>query len=233
MTPAMPAVSRSEPRWLYLHGFASGPGSAKGRAISAHFAALGQPVELLDLRIPSLERLRLSAMIDHVRSSIGAAEERAVLFGSSLGGLAAARVAERDARVSALVLLAPAFRFAERWRRRLGDEAWRRWEESGWLEIDDHASGVRARVDFEFVEDAARLDAEGGGWPDVRVPTLIVHGVADDVVDVELSREFSRGRRHVRLVEVDDGHELGRSLERIVREAGVHLAGYLAKSSRS
>ena len=41
---------------------------------------------------------------------LGAERDRAVLFGSSLGGLTACRVAEDDARVCARVLLAPAFR---------------------------------------------------------------------------------------------------------------------------
>ncbi len=215
-----------EPKWLYLHGFASGPESAKGRALAAHFAARGRTMERLDLRIPSLEHLRLGQMIEHVRACIGTAKDRAVVFGSSLGGLTAARVAEEDARVSALVLLAPAFRIAERWRGRIGDLAWERWENSGFLDIDDHASGKKARVDFGFVEDAARVDARNGGWPDVRVPTLIVHGVHDDVVDIALSREWARARRHVRLVEVDDGHELVRSIDVIAREAERHLAGY-------
>jgi pimeloyl-ACP methyl ester carboxylesterase len=218
---------KQAPKWLYLHGFASGPESAKGRALSTHYAARGQAMARLDLRIPSLERLRLGAMIDHVRARIGGERDRAVLFGSSLGGLTAARVAERDARVSALVLLAPAFRIAERWRRRIGDEAWRRWKDSGWLEVDDHATGKKARVDFGFVEEAAAVDADGGGCPDVRVPTLVVHGVHDDVVDIALLCEWARGRHHVRLVEVDDGHELVRSLDVIAREADAHLAGYL------
>jgi len=61
----------------------------------------------------------------------------------------------------------------------------------------------------------------------VRVPTLIVHGVRDDVVSVDLSRTWARGKRHVRLVEVDDGHELGGSVTQICDESFAHLAGFL------
>ena len=113
-------VSTPGPRWLYLHGFGSSRDSAKGLALSQRFAELGITLDRLDLRRPSLEHLRLSAMIEAVRAAIGAERDRAVVFGSSLGGLTAARVAEQDARVCALVLLAPAFRFPERWRARLG-----------------------------------------------------------------------------------------------------------------
>jgi uncharacterized protein len=215
------------PRWLYLHGFASGPGSAKGTQVGAHYASAGIEVERLDLRKPSFEHLRLSAMIAHVRERIGAPEDRAVILGSSLGGLTAARVAEADARVCALVLLAPAFRMAERWRARLGESEWRAWQTRGFIEVDDYALGGKSKVDFGFADDAARVDAHNAGSPDVRVPTLIVHGRRDDVVPIDGSRTWAAGKRHVRLVEVDDGHELRESLPIILAECDRHLRGFL------
>jgi pimeloyl-ACP methyl ester carboxylesterase len=212
------------PRFLYLHGFASGPDSAKGVALAARFERRGVHLERLNLRVPSLEHLRLSAMMQVVRDAIGDERDRAVLLGSSLGGLTACRVAERDPRVCALVLLAPALRGAERWRANMGEAAWRRWEESGWLEVTDFAGErLTSRVDFEFTRDLAAVDGVGDGWPDVRVPTLIVHGVRDDVVSVELSRAWARGKAWVRLVEVDDGHELVASLDRIGDEVDAFL----------
>lgn len=220
-------MSPTDPRFLYLHGFASGPGSVKGVATARHYEARGIAVERLDLRRPSFEHLRVSAMLAHVREEIGGPQDRAVLFGSSLGGYVASRVAEDDARVCALVLLAPAFRLFERWRERLGEEGWRAWEQTGWYEVDDHAEKKRSRIDFEFVREARALDERGNGSPDVRVPTLIVHGTRDDTVDVAVSRAFAAGKRHVRLIEVDDGHELAASLPLILREADRHLAGFL------
>jgi pimeloyl-ACP methyl ester carboxylesterase len=219
-------VNDEGPLFLYLHGFASGPDSGKGRAVATHYEARGTQVRRLDLRRPSMDHLRLSAMIAHVKGEIGGPRDRAVLFGSSLGGLTAARVAEGDPRVCALVLLAPAFRLIERWAKRMGEKAWRAWQESNVLETPDYAHGGMARVDYEFADEAARIDAAGGGWPDVRVPTLIVQGARDDVVDPNLSREWSRGKRHVRLVEVDDGHELGASVSRILEEADRFLAPF-------
>ena len=56
------------PRWLYLHGFASSPESAKARALAEHYAARGIDLERLDLRLPSFEHLRLSAIVEHVRT---------------------------------------------------------------------------------------------------------------------------------------------------------------------
>jgi pimeloyl-ACP methyl ester carboxylesterase len=163
-------------------------------------------------------------MISHVQAHIGSERDRAVLIGSSLGGLAACRVAERDARACALVLMAPAFRIVERWRQRLGEDKWREWKETGYCEVDDYANGGQARVGYGFVEDIEAVEAEGDGWPDVRVPTLVFHGVRDDAVDIRLSREWAHGKRHVRLVELDDGHDLGQSIERILMETTLFLA---------
>jgi pimeloyl-ACP methyl ester carboxylesterase len=188
-------------------------------------------VERLDLRRPSMEHLRLSAMMAHVEERIGGERDRAVLMGSSLGGLTMARVAESDPRATALILLAPAFRLAERWRARLGGEELAAWERDGWLEVDDHASKGRTRVDFGFFEELARIDDARVPYPDVRVPTLIVHGVRDDVVDIEGSRVFASGRPHVRLVEVDDGHELGASVGFICDESVKFLSIWLNAGS--
>jgi hypothetical protein len=222
-----PGSAPAGPRWLYLHGFASGPLSRKGVALAEHYARRGIELERLDLRLPSFERLRLSAMIRAVREAIGGERDRAVLFGSSLGALTAARVAERDPRVAALVLLAPAFRFVELWRRHLGEAAWSRWQSEGWLEVPDQATGGPGRIDFGFALDAAEADERPGPWPDVRVPALIVHGVADEIADPGMSRAWAEGRRHVRLVEVEDGHELSGSLPRILQEADAFLASWL------
>jgi len=211
------------PRWLYLHGFASGPESAKGVALAAHFARQGVHLERLNMRQPSLEHLRLSAMMRTVREAIGTERDRAVLFGSSLGGLTASRVAEEDARVCALVLLAPAFQMGTQVRRNLGTEAMRRWETQGWLEVHDYAEKRPARVDFGFIQDMEAVEARAGRWPDVRVPTLLIHGREDTTTAIEFSRDWARGKPHVRLVEVEDGHELTASLELIQSEVDAFL----------
>ncbi len=197
-------------RVLYLHGFASGPGSKKGVAVARHLAARGIHVDRLDLRVPTIERLRMSAMIDVTRAAIA---DPTILIGSSLGGLVAARVAEREPKVCALVLLAPAFRFGERWRTRLGQAGWDRWMTDGWHDFHDHATGGSVRIHAEFAREADAIDQ---GWPDVRVPTTILHGVRDDVVPIETSRMYAADRSNVRLVELDDDHELIATLPTIL-----------------
>ena len=212
------------PKLLYLHGFASGPSAKKGAAFHERFARRGLAVERLNLRVPSFEHLRLSAMIDTTIAAIGGdPAERALIVGSSLGGLTAARTAARDARVCGLVLLAPAFQIMARWQQQLG-AAWDDWRSSGWRAVTDHTTGQPARVDFGFAEDALAVDV---GFPDVRVPTLVFHGRADDAVPIDHARRFVAGRPNVRLVELDDGHELIASLPRILDESAAFLSPWL------
>lgn len=210
-------------RFLYCHGFASGPQSTKGVAFDKHFAAKGVAVDRLNLRVPSFEHLRLSAMIETTRAAIGGPEERAVIVGSSLGGLTAARTAERDPRVVALMLLAPAFQLAARWQEQLGP-AWDEWKRSGWREVSDYTTGGPARVDFGFVEDVAAIDV---GFPDLTIPIVICHGIHDEAVPVDHSRRFAAGKPNVRLIELDDGHELAASLPRLLAEADAFLPPFL------
>lgn len=221
---------------LYAHGFASGPLSKKGVAVRDHLVSKGFPpdqLELLDLRVPTPTGLRLSRMIEVVRAAAG---PRTLVIGSSLGGLACARAAElaradgkadrkAGGKIVGAVLMAPAFRFADRWRARLGELAWEQWRREGVYGYDDHATGGTLDVDFGFVEDAARVDGGGGdspirddAFPDVDVPTVVVHGVRDDVVDPWLSRTWAATRPNVSLVEVDDDHQLLASIPIILRE---------------
>ncbi|HVK67818.1 MAG TPA: YqiA/YcfP family alpha/beta fold hydrolase [Polyangium sp.] len=223
----------TSPRFLYLHGFASGPRSKKGVAVAEHYGRCGIDIDCLDLRLPSFEHLRVSTMITEVRRRIGGDRDRAVLFGSSLGGLVASRVAEIDARVAALVLLAPAFDLSRRWRARLGEEGMARWAETGFLEVDDLTTGGKARVDYGFFQDLEAVDGNDGVLPDVRVPTLVLHGTRDDVVSIDRSRDFAEGRRHVTLHELDDGHQLVASLPWILSASETFLAAFLGSVARS
>ena len=205
---------------LYLPGFASGPSSAKAVAYADHFAKRGVTVERLELRKPSFEHLRLSAMIAHVREQLTGP---AVLIGSSLGGLTAARVADEDDRIKAVVLLAPAFRLANRWQRQLGPE-WDEWQRTGWREVYDYTTGGSAKVDFGFIEDILTFGRE---LPEVTVPALVMHGTQDETVPVEYSRELAASHPNVELIELADGHQLTESIPRPLVETDRFLAPYL------
>ncbi len=204
---------------LYLHGFASGPGSTKGRALEQLFAAHGIPLHRADLTPgdQGFERSTPLTMLAEAERLVAAHRPR-VVMGSSLGGYLAALLASRHAPIERLVLLAPAFRLFERWRALLAPEEERRWRTEG-LEVLHHAANRKRRLGWSFMEDAATLPA----FPEVRIPALCLAGRRDEVVPLEDVERFVAMTPTARLVALDDGHELIASIDRIFEEARAFL----------
>jgi len=195
------------PPILYLHGFASSPGSTKASHFRRYLEAAGATVEVPDLAAGDFERLTLSGQLAVIGQVVG---DRAVsLIGSSMGGYLAALYAARHAEIDRVVLLAPAFGFARRWRAHLGEEAVTRWRETGRMEVFHYGQSRATTVGYELMEDAERYE----DYPDFRQPALIFHGSQDDVVPARHSQEFARGRPQVQLEILDSGHELTDQLD--------------------
>jgi uncharacterized protein len=205
-------------RFSYLHGFASGPASTKGNAFAAAFREAGAEFHLPDLNVPSFARLTYSGMlagVDALDRAVAGDGRAWGLVGSSMGGWVAARWAElHPDRVARLLLLAPGFDLPNRWRGLIDEERLRRWEEEGSIAATD-GSGAAARLHWGFMTDARAQPP----WPEPQCPTLVLHGRHDAVVPLAVSEEYARGRRHVTLEAVDDGHDLLRTLPDLLARA--------------
>ncbi len=188
---------------LYLHGFASGPGSKKARFFNQKLAGEGVPCETPDLAAGDFARLSLTGQLRVAEAAM--AGRRMRLIGSSLGGYLAALLAEAHPDlVERVVLLAPAFDFAARWRARLGEDAFAAWQRTNALEVFHYGEGRPATVGFTLYSDALQY----APFPDVSQPALVFHGRADEVVPSELSERFAALRPAAQLRIVDSGHEL-------------------------
>ncbi|HYV64708.1 MAG TPA: YqiA/YcfP family alpha/beta fold hydrolase [Myxococcales bacterium] len=217
-------------RYVWLHGFSSSPGSGKGRFVRDRLAERGVHLEIPDLNQPAFRDLTVTRMLGQIDAllDVGAGRsggEPAVLFGSSLGGYTAALwSADNPGKVRALVLLAPAFELAERWKRRTGEAELRRWRETGYALMEHYAWGRQEPLSIGFLDDAGLHEP----FPLPDAPTLVLQGKNDDVVTPDLADEFVRRmharRRDVRLVLLDDGHELNADMPRLWREIEPHLS---------
>jgi uncharacterized protein len=196
---------------LYLHGFASSPLSRKARFLEERFAELAIPFEAPDLAEGDFLHLTISGQLEVVRHAARQARGRLTIVGSSLGGYLASLYAAESKGVDQLVLLAPAFGFHDLWLERLGPEEIEHWRQSGKLSVFHYGTGREADLSYEFLTDANKYPA----YPDSRVPTLIFHGMHDDLVPVGNSVRFTREHSEAQLITVDSGHELTDVLDEI------------------
>ena len=191
---------------VYLHGFASGPGSTKARFFRARLAAAGVELAVPELA-PDFTHQTVSGMLGVVEPLVGPGT---VLLGSSLGGYLAALVASRHPVVRAIVLFAPAFGFAARWEARIGREGVRQWRERGTTQVMHYGTGREEPLAFDLIADARRHVET----PDPRCPALVFAGSRDETVPLEGIADFAARRPAEReLVVLDAGHEMTEVLE--------------------
>ena len=192
---------------LYLHGFASSPGSTKAQFFRARLADVGVTLAIPDLT-PDFTHLTVTGMLAVVEPLLG--RGGAVLMGSSLGGYLAALVAARNPeRVRGLVLFAPAFGFVARWEARIGAAALARWRAARTLPVFHYGLGREVPLDVGLLDDGRRYPEE----PDPDVPTLVLAGRHDDTVPLAAVEHFAAARAGRKLIVYDSGHELTDVLE--------------------
>ncbi len=189
-------------KYIYLHGFASGPQSYKGRWLRYHLQNCDIDLQLLDLNQADFGHLTLTRQINQVIQQL---QGPTTLIGSSLGGIVAAWVTQQSAYVERLILLAPAFQFLSQYLSRLGPEKLCHWKSTGWLSVYHYGLKSQQQLHYDFLTDAQR-------YPDSQlkkpVPTLIVHGQQDEVIALEASRLYAQHRPWVTLHSLDTDHSM-------------------------
>lgn len=191
--------------YIYLHGFASGPSSAKAVYLRDRFAALHLSLCCPDLNQADFYHLTLSRQIQQVETLFPPAPVPVTLIGSSLGGLTAAWIAQRQPQVDRLVLLAPAFQFRERWLEKLDPELVQSWQQQGEWGIYHYAEQRSLPLSYDFVRDLEQYDDR---QLQRSLPTLILHGKQDEVIPLQSSRDYAATRAWVKLIELDSDHGL-------------------------
>lgn len=204
-------------KFIYLHGFCSGPGSTKARFFRDRFAAEGRELLVPDLAAGDFEHLTVTGQLAVVESTAKCAP--AVLIGSSLGGYLAGLYAARHPEVARVLLLAPAFGFARRWPQTLDRDTLARWRHTGWLDVYHYGARRTCRLSHALLEDAEQYE----DFPAFSQPALIFHGRGDSVVQPAWSQEFVSRHPGATLRLLDSDHELLDVVERIWDQARTFL----------
>ena len=148
-------------RHLYLHGFAFGyPVRGRRRFLRATLARFGIELEIPALDEGDFEHLTLSGQLDLIERTL--AGQPARIAGSSMGGYLASIYASTHPEVERLILLAPAFSFAERWRELLSAAQMEEWRMSGRLKVYHYGDRKLRRVHYRLFEDALNYPPNPG-----------------------------------------------------------------------
>ena len=199
--------------FIYLHGFASSPDSNKAKAFKKRFDELGISIHVPDLQQGDFENLTLTGQIELVQGIIDKKKDKSFgLIGSSMGGYLASLIAQTRESVQALFLMAPGFNFLNRWRKKLDiskttDEL---------IPVFHYRYNKEVRLNTYLFRDAETWES----LPlDRKIPTFIVHGLHDETIDIEESRNFVREKSFCLLKELDSDHGLLSCIDSIIEDS--------------
>lgn len=201
--------------YIYLHGFASSPRSSKAIYLRDRVAEIDLDLKVLDLNQGGFSSLTLTRQIEQTVAAFPDNQTPITLIGSSFGGLTSAWVAQNNVRVQNLILLAPAFGFPQNWHSQLQPEQIEQWRKSGYLSVYHYGENKQLPLHYKFLQDAKNYPVAGLTRS---LPTLIIHGIHDDVVPIQVSRDYAKQHSQVRLVELNSDHGLNNAKARIWQE---------------
>jgi pimeloyl-ACP methyl ester carboxylesterase len=198
---------------LYLHGFASSPQSSKATFLSRKFAERGVRMIVPDLNQPDFSTLTVTRMLQQVQDALASADGPLAVVGSSLGGFVAVQATlQHPARITRLVLLAPALDFDGNRLSELGDRGLEAWKSSNQLAFFHYGYGRMMTVHYDLYADARRYNAFDAA---LDLPIQIFQGRFDTAVDPGTVERWAAARPNVELHMLDDDHQLLKSLNAI------------------
>ena len=202
--------------FIYLHGFASGPGSQKARIFKIHFEKAHLSITIPDLQQGDFENMTLTKQISLVQSIIdGKPGVDFALIGSSMGAYIAGLLAETRKEIKALYLMAPGFNFLNRWMENMG------WDKDSLSSTPDLIRVFHYSYNRE-VNLSTDLFRDAINWDSLlltrNIPIRIVHGLHDETVNIQESRDFAGPRSWCQLKELDSDHGLLSSIDWIVMD---------------
>jgi len=202
--------------FVYLHGFASSPSSKKATAFKHKFNEMGISLEIPDLEGGGFENMTLTRQLNILFNCLDQFKNKGTcLIGSSMGGYLAILSAQRRLDIHAVYLMAPGFNFLDRWMQNLQ------------LDFDDEDSWDATVPVFHYRHGETRyihtgLFKDAMEWSRLELkrelPTRIVHGIHDEAVPIDESRNFVRNHPWCLLHELDGDHGLLAHIDWIIND---------------
>lgn len=224
---------------VWVHGFGSHRGGEKSEALQNECTRRGWTFTAFDFRghgesSGAMHELRASRLVEDL-ASVGnwlaeRGHTRLGLVGSSMGGFASGWFAKQHPeKVIGCCFVAPGFGFLDRRWNELSDSEREQWQRTGRRRLTNEWVNVELSYELATERDRFRPEQLVTGW---RTPSLLFHGLADEVVPHTDSLFFIQnvGYPHVELRLLKDGdHRLTAYKDAITAAAGTFFAGLLGE----
>jgi uncharacterized protein len=213
----------SADRLVYLHGFASGPRSAKVALIADICDRLGLALTTPDLNLPTFGSLSVDAMVDIARYVLLEEHGRTFALGSSLGAAVLLRaLAQQPApNVERVVLLAPVIDHRAALLRIIGPGGEEQWRQAGTFEFQHYAADRRLRVRYDLIDHPPVLD--DAELARIDVPVLLLSAADDPVATLEETERLLQVLPNAVSAMVQTDHQFARGFDVIWKVIGNFL----------
>ena len=214
--------------YIYLHGFASSPHGTKAQYLRECFEDSQINLTIPDLNQGDFFNLTLTRQLqfleteyfkDYRESDMDnesvKRSQYITLIGSIFGGLISAILAQDQLQVKRLVILAPAFQFHIHLCQLLGKAKMQQWQTDRSLLFAHYGEKCTLPLNYKFWTDLVQYQDEKFSR---EIPTLILHGIHDNVIPIKSSREFASQRPWVEIIELESDHGLVNVLPDIWQE---------------
>jgi alpha-beta hydrolase superfamily lysophospholipase len=199
----------NDPVAIFVHGYRSTRTGSKATKLSETLPKKGISLFAVDLSgrgesEGEFEYSTITQYIDDVKSAIDEISKRTdkiAIIGSSLGGIVSLQEAAKDKRVDVLILLSPVSGFPPKNKGEFSEENIKKWKEQGWIFTESKRFG-KMRINYSFVEDGLKY-TDMSVYKNIKIPTLIIHGTADESVAIEGSEKLIKHIPNSKLITLE------------------------------
>ncbi len=192
---------------VVIHGYASNKNRPTTLSVVKEFSKRGINSLRIDLNgcgesEGDFKFQTITSTVDDVEAAINYLKNfgytQIDLFGSSAGGLTAMAASLKHPEVSRLGLKCPVSDYVDQKTKRKGEAEIEKWKNTG-STVYKSLSGKEYQVDYSVFEDYKNY-IMFDKVKDIKCPTLIIHGDADTVVDIEYSKRLVKNFPNAELV---------------------------------
>jgi alpha-beta hydrolase superfamily lysophospholipase len=198
---------------LYLYGFASGPLSDKAQFFRKNFQLVPISLSIYDF-IPTPQAFTtmrcsniISNLIKHIHTIFH--DTQLVIIGSSFGGfLAMWYTYLYPEKVDKLILMAPALNFSADFISATLGTTHSEWKQKNTILVEHYRFGGDIPLNYSFYTDLKANPPPDFSSSEFSVPTIIFHGINDEIVPIKWSQDFSEKNPIITLYSLEDDHQL-------------------------